>query len=165
MLRRTAVLFLSLGLVACTEIPPDPGAGGSGTGGDGGAGGVDACTTVLPEKTSEIEGDDNVVSAGANGNVSADTDPVDRWAITTCGGTHDVVLTWGEMGQGFDLDLVLFDSEDEFVAKGVPVGMPHDEESLEGFDLPDGEQFFVEVQAVNTSEIDFLNYNLTVTRN
>lgn len=171
MLCRIALVAITLCLVACTDLPPPPvdGTGGSagdlglgGGDGTGGTGGIDPCAEVVLARTTYLEINDNVVPGGANGTVSAATDSIDRWSITTCGGSYDILLTWDEMGQGFDLDLFLLDSEEQVVGTGTPQGVPHDKEELTDVNLTADEQFFIEVQAVDTSGVDSLNYNLTV---
>lgn len=173
MLCRLALVGTALGLVACTSLPPPPdvgagGAGGSvGSGGnngiDGGTGtgGADGCASVTFGRTADLEEDDGVASGIAVGTVAEGADGTDRWAIDGCGGDYDFVLTWGEMGQGLVLDLVVLDSEEDPVDAEMTVQEAGRQELI-AVNLPAGEEFFVEVQAVNTSGVGSLSYNLTV---
>lgn len=157
MLRRFTLGAIALGLVACTDLPPPPGVGTGGAGGDG------ACSSIVMASTEDNEeGTDGVAGETAIGTVSEGSDPIDRWSVNTCGGRHDILLTWDDMGQGFRLDLVLLDSDEQ------PIDVETTQEEtgwkeLTGVDLLTGEQFFVEIQAVNTSGVSSLSYNLTVT--
>lgn len=163
-------------LVACAALPPPPGVGAGGAGGsaslDGGAGtggaaGGGSCSGVMLERTPKLEEDDGVVCNAervyvASGYVSTETDDsVDRWSMNTDGGRHDILLEWGENGQGFELDLVLLHSDGRPIGTGTPQGNPEQAELLT-VDLAAGEQFFVEAQAVDTSGVNSLNYNLKV---
>jgi len=175
MFRRITVAAIAFCLAACTELPPPPevgagGAGGSagldGGAGTGGAGGGGSCSGVMLERTQNLEADDGVVCNAervyvASGNLSAASDDSDRWSMNTDGGGHDILLEWEEMGQGFDLDLVLLDSDGSRIGTGTPQENPEHTELLT-VDLAAGEQFFVEAQAVDTSGVNSLNYNLTV---
>lgn len=171
------MVAMTLCLAACTDLPPPPGgdiggnggsAGWDGGGGGGAAGGGGSCSGVMLQRTPELEEDDGVVCNiervyVASGYVSTETDDsVDRWSVTTAVGRHDILLTWDEMGQGFDLDLVLLDSDQQVVGMGTPGGTLRKREELTGVNLTAGEQYFVEVQAVDTTGVDSLNYNLTV---
>jgi len=173
MLCRLALVGTALGLIACTSLPPPPGVGAGGAGGsvggggntgmDGGTGtgGADGCSSVTFGRTPDLEGDDGVTSDAAVGTVAEGADRTDRWAIDGCGGDHDFRLSWGEMGQGLVLDLVVLDSDEQLVDAEMTV-QEAGEKELIGVNLPAGEEFFVEVQAVDTSGVNFLSYTLTV---
>ena len=180
MFHRIAVAAVTFCLVACAALPPPPGVGAGGAGGsagwDGGGGGGAAgsggsCSGVMLQRTLKLDEDDGVVCNiervyVASGYVSTEPDDsVDRWSMTTAGGLHDILLTWDEMGQGFDLDLLLLDSDQQFVDMGEPGGALRKREELTDVNLTADEQFFIEVQAVDTvdtTDVIRLNYNLTV---
>ena len=145
-------------LVACTELPPAPGAGTDA--GMGGHGGAIACSGITWSRTVLLE-DDGVAGGVATGTVSQTSDPVDRWGVTGCGGPYDIELLWEDMMQGFDLDLVLLDESKAEVARGTMGGQ---NETLAGVELTAGEQFFVEVRAVNTFGVNDLNYDVVILR-
>ena len=172
MFSRIAAVAITLGLVACAELPPPPELGAGGTDGDGsgGAGGGGSCSGVMVAKTPDLEDNDVVVCNMervyvAFGSVSTDSDKSDVWSMISDGGGYDILLTWDEMEQGLDLNLVLRDSSQRQIGTGTPGGNPAKEEVLTSVELTAGEQFFVEVQAVNTSGVDSLNYNLRVFAN
>jgi len=170
MFRWVVSLALALRLAACTELPPPPEVGTGGTGG--------SCFGIMLERRLELdsgqqlvdESNDGVVCSAellyvASGYVSSENDNSDVWSMTGDGGSHDILLTWDEMEQGFDLDLVLLDSELRPIGMGKPGANPSEEELLGGVELPASEQFYVEVQALNTSGVSSLNYNLIVSGN
>jgi len=172
MILRIAAIAMTLGLVACAELPPPPELGTGGTGGDasGGAGGGGSCSGVMLARTPDLEDNDVVVCNiervyVAFGGVSTESDSSDVWSMISAGGRHDILLTWDEMEQGLDLNLVLRDSDQRQIGMGTPGEDPAKQEALTGIELTAGEQYFVEVQAVNTSGVDSLNYNLMVFAN
>jgi hypothetical protein len=65
------------------------------------------------------------------------------------------------MGQSLVLDLVVLDADEHPVDVETTTEEDGRKELL-GVNLPAGDQFFVEVQAVNTSGVNSLSYNLTV---
>jgi len=172
MLVRIPLALLALALLSCSEIPPpaEVGAGGTlGTGdggadGIGGGGGADPCAVVVPETTSDLETGDRVEGGIAIGTVSTGADPIDRWSITTCGGSHSVLLTWNAMTLDLDLDLLLLDSDDQVVDSATTRGEPHAEEMITDVNLAAGQEFFIEVRAIDTEGVESLSYNLTVFR-
>lgn len=183
------MVAMTLCLAACTDLPPPPGgdtggkggnagwgggggggrggAAGSGGGGGGAGGGGGSCSGVMLQRTLDLEEDDGVVCNMervyvASAYVSKESDETDLWSMTTDGGSHEILLTWEEMGQGLALALFLLDSDKLEIDRGTPQGNPQERELLTGVNLTAGEQYFVEVQAVDTTRVDSLNYNLTV---
>jgi len=183
MLSRIALLILALGLAACTTVthPPDGGTGGTGgstnTGGTGGAGGeggvggqggvggaVDPCSVVVPKEAEDIEENDVVeggiaigtVSGACTGGTCTGDDPIDRWAITTCGGQHSIQLRWDEVAN--DLDLYLFNSDGMQIAQSAT---PDTTSETIVTDLQTDEQYTIEVQAFDTNGIA-QTYNLEI---
>lgn len=164
MLVRIPLALLALALLSCSEIPPpaEVGAGGTlGTGdggadGTGGGGGADPCAVVVPETTSDLETGDRVEGGIAIGTVSTGADPIDRWSITTCGGSHSIELRWDEIRS--DLDLDLFDSDDMQIGQSAT---PDTTSETIVADLQVAEQYLIEVQAFDTNGIA-QTYNLEI---
>lgn len=179
MLCRIGLPALVIGLFACTDVPPVPGTGGTGgdgTGGtagdgaDGGTGGgggtIDACSVVLVKEYSDLEPGD-IAQAGVGigqvegtcpGSPCEGKDPIDRWAITTCGGPHQITLTWDD--SAYDLDLFVYRSDDaqNWASQGVGTM----EEAIVA-DLDSGRQYIIQVQAIDTLQ-GSKTYNVTADR-
>ena len=181
---RGATLAILLSLVACTDLPPAPGTGTGGaadggaggqagvggegghaaTGGTGGAAGIADCPAVQWDRTAELEDADTAVPPigaiefdVATGSVSVSTDASDEWLIESCDGLHDIVLGW---------DLVQMDSELNLRAgelegsTGFEPGRRLD--TLAGVMLSADEPFLITVEAVDTSGVSSLAYEITV---
>ncbi len=171
MLRRMLAALFTLGLAACTELPPLPDAGTGGTGGgeggtagqgvdggSGGSGGIDPCA-VFPKEGSDIELDDFAESKIAMGNVCANgcttEDLLDRWSITTaetCAGKYRVVLTWGNASS--DLDVYLLDIDESVLdeATGPTVCSSMCEVEIAA-SLEENTFYLIDVRAVDTDGI------------
>jgi len=173
MLRLAFATLLTLMLVSCSEVPPVPGvggSGGSGTGGNesnagsggtagsgasGGDGGVQGCALTPVDELTE---DDEVfeeatrIAFGAlcSGGECREggEDLVDAWSVTTCGGSHTILLTWMNDGTD-DLDLAVLsgDALIEDSRTRTPIGTM---EQID-VDLQRDETVTVEVQAVQTN--------------
>lgn len=145
------------------------GAGGessaAGNGGAGGIGGADDCQ-VVPTATPDSELDDTVADGVVGGSVSgacmmgscSGSDPFDRWSITTCGGDHDIELTWDDAAR--DLDLYLSDSSDTQIGQSAT---PDTMSETIRADLQQDESYVIEVQAFQTNS-DTQDYRLEVRR-
>lgn len=181
---------LVVGLSGCTELPPAPGSGGGGGGagtggragtggsaagggfgGEGGAGGTGATggtVACIPERGELSETDDIVIAGVVSGFVCAGDcateDLRDTWSIVTCGGDHEIVLSW-TVSLEEDLDLFLFDSEDQLVESSAdPTTITRGEETETiSWRLQEAQQpYTVEVVAQNTNGAR-RNYNLEIT--
>jgi hypothetical protein len=125
---------------------------------------VDPCSVVIPEATEDTEENDVVeggiaigtVSGACTGGTCTGDDPIDRWAITTCGGKHSIELRWDEITN--DLDLYLFDSNDTQIGQSAT---PDTTSETISADLQLDERYVVEVQAFDTKGIA-QTYNLEV---
>ncbi|MBW2223024.1 MAG: hypothetical protein JRF54_02195 [Deltaproteobacteria bacterium] len=184
MLCRLALVGTALGSIACTSLPPAPGTGTGGaadggaggqagvggegghaaTGGTGGAAGIADCPAVQWDRTAELEDADKVVPPigsiqfdVATGSVSVSTDTIDEWLIESCDGLHDIVLGW---------DLVQMDSELNLRAGELEGSTGFDSgrrlDRLAGVMLSADEPFLITVEAVDTSGVSSLGYDIKV---
>lgn len=168
MLRRIAAALLTLGLCACTELPPVPGTGGAGGGGvsgnggvggaggragAGGTGGLDRCEVIVPAEYSHLEPRDVVQQQAAIGQVNGvcpgepceGDDPFDRWSIVTCGGEHRVVLSWDEASHNLNLFVFTPDDSESWSSQGTD-----STEEVLSEELQAGQQYIIQVQAADT---------------
>ena len=145
------------------------GTGGShntgGSGGAGGGGGAVACEISL-EGFSDLEPGDIVQKGAAIGQIEGDcpgewcngSDPIDRWVVTTCVDKTSVRLFWDQTAHNLDLFLYRLDNNTEsWASQG-------DDTMVETIlaDLVPGEQYIIQVQAVDTLGND-QPYDVTVT--
>lgn len=175
----TSLLVLAW-VQGCTELPPAQAAGAGGEGGHGaagfdgggeagrsgtgGEGGLADCPTVAWVPTPSLETFDMIVPPiddiefdVATGSVSVSTDPIDEWLIESCDGRHDIILRW---------DLVTDDSElnlrSEALAGSLDCDRNRCTDRLAGVPLNADEPFLVTVEAVDTTGVSSLSYNLWV---
>lgn len=179
MFRLTTSVLLAASLIACAQVSPlesgtggSGGNGGGGLGGDaggggssggGGVGGSDPCAVVAVEGYANLEAGDVVQQGIGIGEVEGacpgfpceGTDPIDRWAITTCGGNHEIALTWDDSNSNLDLFVSTSDDSNTWSSQGNDTMS----ESVV-IDLQAGAQYIIQVQAVDTLGVA-KNYNVT----
>lgn len=174
---RITLFVLLFVVVACNEVPAAPGTGGtgggaaggsSGTGGDGGTGGdPTACSAIPVKEHTDLESGDLVqlgvgigqVEGQCPGNPCEGADAIDRWAFTACGRSHQVELTWDD--SRYNLDLFVYRSDDTM--SWAKQGDDTMEEVITA-ELEDGEQYLIQVQAIDTLDVP-VTYNLSVRNN
>jgi hypothetical protein len=137
-----------------------------GGGGRGGTGGVDPCAFIPIMEYSDLEAGDvaqvgvgiGEVEGACPGSPCEGDDPIDRWAITACGERHQVELTWDDSGYNLDLFLYTSDESDNWSSQGNDTM----QETITA-DLENGEQYIIQVQAIDTLGVPKA-YNVTARR-
>ena len=174
MFRLALVALAALASISCSEVPSAPGtggvggAGGAGGGGVGGQGGdgVDPCAVVVPAEYDDLEPTDIVQKGAALGQVSGvcpgvpcdGDDPIDRWSITTCGGEHEIKLSWDDEMHNLNLFVYTPDDADSWSSQGQNSTVEVISEELTA-----DQEYIIQVQAADTGN-DAQAYDIFVTR-